>query len=250
MVHTRRYLFADIYNFRDLGGYATDNGSMTAYNVFFRSDSPHLMGLDDQAKIRALGIGTIVDLRFPAEQKTWPSPFVDDSQMDYHSIAVMTDFSVYNTRLHEGVPKLYFDVVQHDPKIFAEIFRVLIHADDAAWFYCRVGNVRTGIVTALLLDCVGVSHNDIVADYMRTALYVEPIMQIMRQEIMGNASLGNASQELFDVALWPRPENIQVLLYFLRQRYGGSAGYLQDAGITSDEVKQLQVKFTVASDTK
>jgi protein-tyrosine phosphatase len=250
MVHTRRYLFADIHNFRDLGGYATNNGSMTAYNTFFRSDSPHLMGIDDQAKIRAMKIHTIVDLRFPAEQHAWPSPFFGDATIAYHTRSIISDFGMYNTRLHEGVPKLYIDVIQHDPKIFAEIFRVLIHADDAAWLYCRVGNVRTGIVTALLLDCVGVSHNDIVADYMRTALYVEPIMQIMRQEIMENTSLGNASQELFDVALWPRPENIQVLLYFLRQRYGGSAGYLQDAGITSDEVKQLQVKFTVASDTK
>jgi protein-tyrosine phosphatase len=250
MVHTRRYLFADIHNFRDLGGYATNNGSMTAYNTFFRSDSPHLMGLDDQAKIRALGIGTIVDLRFPAEQIAMRSPFVDDRQIDYHSIAVMTDFSVYNTRLSEGVPKLYFDVVQHDPAKFVQIFQVLIHATAPTWLYCRVGNVRTGIVTALLLDCVGVPHNEIVADYMRTALYVESIMHTMRQEVFENASLGNASKELFDVALWPRPENIQMLLYFFRLRYGGSAGYLLDAGITSDELKQLQVKFTVASDAK
>lgn len=173
------------------------------------------------------------------------SPFVDDCQIDYHSIAVMTDFSVYNTRLHEGVPKLYFDVVQYDPAKFVQIFQVLIHALAPTWLYCRVGNVRTGIVTALLLDCVGVPHNEIVADYMRTALYVEPILHILRQE-----GLGNASRELLDVALWPRPENIQMLLYFLRQRYGGSAGYLQDAGITSDELKKLQVKFTVASDAK
>jgi hypothetical protein len=80
---------------------------------------------------------------------------------------------------------------------------------------------------------------------MRTALYVEPILHLLRQE-----GLGNVSQELLDIALWPRPENIQMLLYFLRQRYGGSAGYLQDAGITSDELQQLQVKFTIASDTK
>jgi len=88
MVHTRRYLFADIHNFRDLGGYATNNSSMTAYNTFFRSDSPHLMGIDDQAKIRALGIGTIVDLRFPAEQKTWPSPFFDDANIAYHTVSI------------------------------------------------------------------------------------------------------------------------------------------------------------------
>jgi hypothetical protein len=70
-------------------------------------------------------------------------------------------------------------------------------------------------------------------------------MQIMRHE-----GLGNASQDLFDAALWPRPENIQVLLYFLQQRYGGSVGYLEAAGITSDELKKLQMKFTTASDAK
>ncbi len=241
----RHYPFAEVHNFRDLGGYPTNDGRVTAYNTFFRSDSPHLMNVNDQAKIRAMKIRTIVDLRFPAEQHALPSPFFGDATIAYHTRSIIADFGMYNTRLHEGVPKLYIDVIQHDPKIFAEIFRVLIHADDATWFYCRVGNVRSGIVAAILLDCVGVPHNEIVTDYMRTALYVAPIMQIMRQE-----GLGNASQELFDVALWPRPENIQVLLYFLRQRYGGSAGYLQDAGITSDELKLLQVKFTVASDTK
>jgi len=241
----RHYPFAEVHNFRDLGGYPTNDGRVTAYNTFFRSDSPHLMNVNDQAKIRAMKIRTIVDLRFPAEQHALPSPFFGDATIAYHTRSIIADFGMYNTRLHEGVPKLYINVIQHDPKIFAEIFRVLIHADDATWFYCRVGNVRSGIVAAILLDCVGVPHNEIVTDYMRTALYVAPIMQIMRQE-----GLGNASQELFDVALWPRPENIQVLLYFLRQRYGGSAGYLQDAGITSDELKLLQVKFTVASDTK
>ena len=241
----RHYPFAEVHNFRDLGGYPTNDGRVTAYNTFFRSDSPHLMNVNDQAKIRAMKIRTIVDLRFPAEQHALPSPFFGDATIAYHTRSIIADFGMYNTRLHEGVPKLYINVIQHDPKIFAEIFRVLIHADDATWFYCRVGNVRSGIVAAILLDCVGVPHNEIVTDYMRTALYVAPIMHIMRQE-----GLGNASQELFDVALWPRPENIQVLLYFLRQRYGGSAGYLQDAGITSDELKLLQVKFTVASDPK
>jgi protein-tyrosine phosphatase len=250
MVHTRRHSFVNVYNFRDLGGYITNNGNITAYNVFFRSDSPHLMRIDDQAKIRAMGIYTIVDLRFPAEQIAMPSPFVDNNQFDYHSIAIMSDFGIYNTRLHEGVPKLYIDVIQHDPTKLAQIFRAFIQAPQAIWFYCRVGNVRTGIVAAMLLDCVGVPHNEIVADYMRTALYVEPIMHIMRHEILENTSLGNASQELFDAALWPRPENIQVLLYFLQQRYGGSIGYLEAAGITSAELKKLQVKFTIASDAK
>jgi hypothetical protein len=87
---------------------------------------------------------------------------------------------------------------------------------------------------------VGVAHNEIVADYMRSALYVTPIMQIMRQE-----GLKNVSQDLFDAAVWPRPENIRMMLYFLRQRYGGSAEYLHAAGITIDELNQLHTKFII-----
>lgn len=245
MISMRNHPFVDVYNFRDLGGYPTNNGKMTAYNTFFRSDSPHLMNANDQAKIRAMNIRTIVDLRFPAEQQAMPSPFFDDATMTYHTIAIMSDFGTYNTRVHEGMPKLYIDFMQNNAAKLAKVFRKLIQTNHATWFYCRVGNVRTGIIAAVLLDCVGVAHNEIVADYMRSALYVAPIMQIMRQE-----GLENVCQELYDAAIWPRPENMQMLLYFLRQRYGGSSGYLQAAGITSDELHQLQAKFTVVFDSK
>jgi protein-tyrosine phosphatase len=244
MVYTRHYSFTDIHNFRDLGGYHTDNGRITAYNTFFRSDSPHLMGEDNQAKIRALGIGTIVDLRFPAEQQVMPSPFVDNAKIAYHTVPILTDFGTYNERLHEGVPRLYIDLIQQNHAKFAEVFYKLIYADHPTWFYCRVGNVRTGIVAAMLLDCVGVAHNEIVADYMRSALYVAPILQIMRQE-----GLGNASQALMDATYWPRPENIQMMLLYLRQCYGGSAGYLQAAGVTVAELQQIHAKFTVCAHT-
>ena len=244
MAPMRYYPFAAVHNFRDLGGYPTNNGRMTAYNTFFRSDSPHLMRVDDQAKIRSLGIGTIVDLRFPAEQQAMPSPFFDDADIAYHTVSIMTDLGVYNERIHEGVPKLYIDFVQNNQAKVAEVFRELFRVNHPTWFYCRVGNVRTGIIAAMLLDCVGVAHNEIVADYMRSALYVTPIMQIMRQE-----GLKNVSQDLFDAAVWPRPENMQVLLYFLRQRYGGSADYLHAAGVTIDDLNNLRAKFTVSVDT-
>ena len=99
MAPMRYYPFAAVHNFRDLGGYATNNGRMTAYNTFFRSDSPHLMRVDDQAKIRSLGIGTIVDLRFPAEQQAMPSPFFDDADIAYHTVSIMTDLGVYSASM-------------------------------------------------------------------------------------------------------------------------------------------------------
>lgn len=243
MVYVRHYSFTDVHNFRDLGGYLTDNGRVTSYNTFFRSDSPHLMRIDDQARVRAMGIRTIVDLRFSAEQQAMPSPFVGDTKIAYHTVPIVTDFGVYNERLHEGVPRAYIDFIQQNHAKVAEVFHKLIYADHPTWFYCRVGNVRSGIIAAMLLDCVGVSHNEIVVDYMRSALYVAPIMQIIRQE-----GLENASQALMDAMLWPHPENIQLMLLFLRQCYGGSAGYLQAAGVSVDELQQIRAKFTITAE--
>jgi hypothetical protein len=38
------------------------------------------------------------------------------------------------------------------------------------------------------------------------------------------------------------------MLLFLRQCYGGSAGYLQAAGVSVDELQQIRAKFTITAE--
>src|SRR5262245_25554870 len=57
------------FNFRDLGGYATDGGRIVRWGRLFRSDALHHLTAADLRRIRdELGIRIVVDLRSSAER--------------------------------------------------------------------------------------------------------------------------------------------------------------------------------------
>ena len=63
------------YNVRDLGGYATKNGSVTRYHQFLRSDNLTEISEADQSFLEHYGLGAIIDLRGREETLIYPNPF-------------------------------------------------------------------------------------------------------------------------------------------------------------------------------
>lgn len=55
------------FNFRDLGGYATGDGRSVRWGRLYRSDALHDLTSDDVARLRELGLRTVVDLRTERE---------------------------------------------------------------------------------------------------------------------------------------------------------------------------------------
>lgn len=55
------------FNFRDLGGYRTADGRWTRPHRLYRADGPHALTDADIAKLAALGLVTVIDLRTPSE---------------------------------------------------------------------------------------------------------------------------------------------------------------------------------------
>jgi protein-tyrosine phosphatase len=60
---TRLIALEGAVNFRDLGGYATDDGRRTRWRVLVRADGLSELTGADLAVMRELGIRTVVDLR-------------------------------------------------------------------------------------------------------------------------------------------------------------------------------------------
>ena len=54
-------------NFRDLGGYPTNDGGTTRWGQLFRSDALHELTEDDLALLRGMGLAGVVDLRTAIE---------------------------------------------------------------------------------------------------------------------------------------------------------------------------------------
>lgn len=57
-----------IHNFRDIGGFFTEDGKLMKRGLYFRSDSLHSFSKNDVRKVLALQIRSIIDLRTPGER--------------------------------------------------------------------------------------------------------------------------------------------------------------------------------------
>src|SRR5262245_47583374 len=63
----RGVAFANVFNFRDLGGYRTRHGATVRWRRLYPADDLSHLGADEYERFAALGIRTVVDLRRPTE---------------------------------------------------------------------------------------------------------------------------------------------------------------------------------------
>ena len=68
--------------------------------------------------------------------------------------------------------KLVFD--DHVRPMIKEIFQAVLACDGAALWHCSAGKDRAGVVTLLFLYALGVSREEIIADYLATRRFTYP----------------------------------------------------------------------------
>ena len=165
-------------NFRDLGGYLGLHGQPVRWRRVFRA--PHLAGLTgaDQAMLAGLGITRALDFRGLAERAATPYAVAGIAQ---HSLSIepsvtqrMQDMVAAGQQLTAPVVadlmrELYRALINDHAPRFAELFAHLLDSDDAPLvFHCTAGKDRTGVAAALLLLALGVSREDVMADFLLT----------------------------------------------------------------------------------
>ena len=65
----RRLNWAGLINVRDLGGYVTRDGKVTRWKSLVRADNLNFLSDEGRSALRAYGVQTIVDLRYPKVSK-------------------------------------------------------------------------------------------------------------------------------------------------------------------------------------
>ncbi|MEU4212385.1 tyrosine-protein phosphatase [Streptomyces sp. NPDC026206] len=176
----RHIAFERLHNFRDLGGYRTADGRTVRWGRLFRSDSLGKLQGQDRDRFLALGIRTVIDLRYPWEIER--SGRVPHHQgLAYHNLS--TEHRPYDQAgLDPDVEPARFladkySEVAHDG--VKELRRALeIIAEDTAplVFHCHSGKDRTGLLAMLVLALIGVHQDDIVADFTLTGLATERLV--------------------------------------------------------------------------
>ncbi|MFF2008348.1 tyrosine-protein phosphatase [Streptomyces sp. NPDC058195] len=220
----RHIAFERLHNFRDVGGYCGEGGRPVRQGVLYRSDSLGKLRNGDWDRFLALGIGTVIDLRYDWEIAA-KGKVPDAPGLRYHNLSI--EHRPYNQaalgpEVETGrfLADRYAEVAQDG---VAEIRRALevIAAEDSGpvVFHCASGKDRTGLIAALVLSLIGVSEDDIVTDFALTGRATERLLADWRAEHPG--------QELRWPGYGQAPADImRLFLAGLNAEHGSVHGYV------------------------
>ena len=161
------------FNARDLGGLRTGNGRVTVSGRVVRADSLDGLTAAGWTALTAYGVRTIIDLRNDDERHddVAPRPPTVTTQhlpLDGSDDRVFWD--VWDGGPQFGTPLYYRPHLERMPRRSAAVLAAIADAPaGGVVFHCGAGRDRAGLVTMLLLALVGVTPDDIVADYVLSA---------------------------------------------------------------------------------
>ncbi|MFI9237269.1 tyrosine-protein phosphatase [Streptomyces sp. NPDC053079] len=177
---SRHIAFERLHNFRDLGGYSSDDGRTVRWGRLYRSDSLAKLGGEDWDRFLALGVRTVIDLRYPWEiEAKGRVPHSDG--LAYFNLSVEhrpydqaeIDADVDPWRF---LADRYAEVALDGVKELRQALDVITAADGPVVFHCASGKDRTGLLAALVLSLLGVTEDDIATDFALTELATERLI--------------------------------------------------------------------------
>ena len=207
------------YNTRDLGGYKTKDGKyMVKPNQLIRS--PYLQNIDTSGVnfLRQKGVTLDIDLRNSVQRRDAH----DFSYVKHPGIKVIYD-SVYSDESFFSNPDSHYcniyTIKQPAIKAYRKAIKLILNNHGATIFHCIQGRDRTGIVSILLLTALGVSHFDIINDYLLTRYYGDP-------------------EPYFDLH-----NNLKNFYHTIDRHYGSIKGYLPEVGLDEKNIEKLRKQY-------
>ena len=239
LMHPNRHLPLDgTYNVRDIGGYATADGGSTRWGVFFRADSLHRLSRETQSTFQGHGIKTMIDLRRSNELEVAPNVFANSTELTYHHLSLMVDElpKVVDTPMSlVDMYRVILDERQEQVRTVLSTFAAPTALPGVV--HCTAGKDRTGVIVALILGLLGVSHETIIQDYALTSTYLgEAFIEESKQRALKRGY----RWEHYEPLLTCPPENMEDTLQHLDRVYGGIEAYVDHIGFTTDQVSRLR----------
>jgi protein-tyrosine phosphatase len=211
-------------NFRDLGGYHVAGGRSLRWGRLFRSGSLGALSETDRHKLEELNLATVIDLRTDEELARTKAPRLAD--VAYHHLPLI---EVLPTREeYESMASLevaaarYLKMLAGARSTVAEALAVLCQPGSyPAVVHCSAGKDRTGVLSALVLGMVGVSDDQIAADYALSARAGPQLVARLSREYPEAAAEIEANSAALVSA---EPETMQIFLDAVRAEHGSFAG--------------------------
>jgi protein tyrosine/serine phosphatase len=212
-------------NFRDIGGYpiVSSKGKIVRTGVVFRSSEPSKLAEEGVARLQALGIKDVYDLRSQLElvrdaqngngrqARTWAganrivAPVFSD--VEYTPEAIAARFRMYAANAsttpivlahmreilkaasaEENPDKPYRNILQHLARPGGRG-----HGPSPILIHCSAGKDRTGVICALILSLCGVDDEVVAHEYSLSELGLQSRPDFLRNLLEEPVVKGNAA---------------------------------------------------------
>lgn len=178
-------LLAGAPNFRDIGGYTSEDGRRVRHGVIYRSEGLADLTEQDLEVATSLGISLICDLRSDHERQQIPTRWPTSNALRNLHLDISADLRAGQRAMSHallenpsaaGATQAMLTSYQQFPQAFTGKLNLLFEqllsgASLPMVFHCAAGKDRTGFVAAMLLSALGVSEAQILEDYLLSAHY-------------------------------------------------------------------------------
>jgi protein-tyrosine phosphatase len=159
------------FNARDLGGLAGADGRVVRRGAIVRSDALDALTEAGWDSVLAYGVRTMIDLRNDDERKphAWPAA-ISTVHLALDAVEDEEFWLRWGNGPEVGTPLYYAPHLVRHPERSARVIAAIAHAEPGGVvFHCVGGRDRTGMIAMLVLWLLGVSAEDIAADYALSA---------------------------------------------------------------------------------
>lgn len=253
------YMFRKKLNFRELGGYRTQDGRHVKENVFFRSARLDHLNTNELRAIKKLGIKTIVDLRSEEEVNKHPDPVM--SGISYYKMSALKDekgedinyspSSILKKALRQRDKNIAQATLEHfyalmifNNGTFTKLMNMLKEEHTPILFHCTAGKDRTGIASILILLLLGVSEESIRKDYLLTNKYRKKALNKQHRRFKLLTHFSNNVSDIVTLSEGVLPEGCDYIFNLIHQRYSSYEEYFeQEMHISKEEQKRIREKY-------
>ena len=250
-------------NFRDLGGYPTEDGKTVKWGHAFRSGVMHELTDADYDYLSGIGVKVICDfresderLREPtdwragaAEYLTFADPEETDPAENPMFAALLSPDSTADD-VAAGMAEGYVDIAKGEVEGYTKMFDRLAAGDIPLAFNCSAGKDRAGTAAALLLTALGVPREIVVEDYSLSDDYVDYMAEFLNDEARTEAMADPDNPYAFLFQLPPEkiapllaspPMYIEATFDALDEEYGSVMSFIQsELDVTDTELASIR----------
>jgi protein-tyrosine phosphatase len=241
------------HNFRDIGGYRTDDGRTVKWRQIFRSGYMSKITDEDRDQLHRLGIDTICDFRANGERTERPTVWHEGTATqlwarDYELSAgalgdLMKEPHIQAAQSRASMLAVYRELPYEQADSYREMFDRIAAGRVPLVFNCSAGKDRTGVASALVLTLLGVPRGVVDEDYLLTNATIDDLFKFMAESKQYKAFVTDRREQIMPVMMAEK-EYLDTSFDVIEREHGSVENYVRDIlSLSDDAIEAIRVNL-------